>query len=176
MPNGPARIYFNVFRFRLPNSVSKKRKISKAPLRMNTSTLNEDPLLSMNVLSGVCPKDLLQIRGGIWLIHGGAGPADPKGLRAQKALERIRSIADEGLCFSSQEKVYLTGFQASHLHQRAFTQAEKIALFNTRLLENEPLYNAGFGSALQADGSVRVSASYMESSRQVFSSLTSSPA
>jgi len=44
-------------------------------------------------------------------------------------------------------------------------------IFATRLLENDPLFNAGTGSQIQSDGKIRLSASLMEGNTSKFSGL-----
>ncbi len=49
--------------------------------------------------------------------------------------------------------------------------ARQAALSAVWRMESEPLLNAGIGSSFQADGRVRVSASFMESQGQIFSAV-----
>jgi L-asparaginase len=60
---------------------------------------------------------------------------------------------------------------ASEGRTAALHTAEQLALFAAGALEEEPLFNAGLGAALQGDGVARVSAAFMESTRQKMSAV-----
>src|SRR5688572_23232071 len=101
--------------------------------------------------------------GALTLLHGGAGPADPKGEAAVQAMRTLAEITDQVQAqdFSAPSKTlgfapFLEG------HHRVLTRSEKIALYSAKLLEAEPQFNSGLGAAIQADGTIRVSASFME--------------
>jgi L-asparaginase len=102
------------------------------------------------------------------LFHGGAGPADPKADLAILARNALCVVAEE-LKDVSVRNVKLSSFLTG---EHAVTaEAEAIGLAGVRLLELDPLFNAGYGAALQEDGIVRVSASFMESRRRKFSAV-----
>jgi L-asparaginase len=103
------------------------------------------------------------------LIHGGAGPQDPKGDAATEAAVSLKAILqslrkEEFSYFLKLEPEQTQGRTPSH-------KAEKCCLLAARLLEADVRFNAGRGAALQDDGIARVSASFMESSRQKFSAV-----
>lgn len=110
--------------------------------------------MMVRVDTGRVPLAALKGTQPFFLIHGGAGPADPRGERATRAREAIVAIA-----------------QRTAAHSPQTSLAEHLALFAARALEEEPLFNAGRGAALQGDGVVRVSAAFMESTRQKFSAV-----
>lgn len=90
----------------------------------------------------------------VLIIHGGAGGSRPN-LRKQKILDdSMRHIVTEGYNLL-----------------RAGKSAVDAAVHVTRLLENDPLYNAGLGSKIQADGKIRMSASLMDGSSLRFSGV-----
>ncbi len=119
----------------------------------------------MNVRSGAVPLKALGQNGYIAVIHGGAGPADPRDEQAVAAQKSIMRILDTMTDRSPQ-------LHFIYPDMPALSQAECVVLNAVQLLEKDPLFNAGLGAALQADGQARLSASYMESSRQKFSSVT----
>lgn len=87
------------------------------------------------------------------IIHGGAGKArTAEGQEAMRAsLARIAETA---------WTMVLDGSSASD-----------VAVEAARLLENDPLFNAGLGSKLQSDGGARLSAALMDGSRERFSGV-----
>lgn len=90
------------------------------------------------------------------LLHGGAGPQDPtkEGLsRATEALKKIGRRARKELA--------------------AGTPTIQVVTLCLQLLEQDPQFNAGVGSALQSDGIARLSASLMDGKRQRFSGVVS---
>ena len=98
------------------------------------------------------------------LIHGGAGQADPRGNQASQAqlsLTRVVSALRSGRTFAP---AYFSPTWAR-------SEAEEITLAAAHLMEDDPLFNAGLGAFIQGDGQARVSASFMESRRGVFSSV-----
>lgn len=97
-------------------------------------------------------------------LHGGAGPVDPQGEYRLKAIEELGRAAD---------RVAREKFAFSFAAAEAFapTEAERIALHGAALLEAHPMFNAGYGAALQEDGVARVSAAFMESDRGDFSAV-----
>ena len=110
------------------------------------------------------------------ILHGGAGPADPKGEKALAALAALKNVA---LKIATAPQVdtlfpYLVAPSVHTLPTRthpACTAAANTSVYAASLLELEPCFNAGLGSALQADGAIRVSAAFMESSAQKFSAV-----
>ncbi len=119
----------------------------------------------MNVRTGtVLLKDLAK-KGYVVIIHGGAGPADTRGEAAAAAQKSIVRVLDK--MTDRSPKLHFT-----YPNMPIFTQAERAVLHAVQLLEKDPTFNSGLGAALQADGQARLSASYMESSRQKFSSVT----
>lgn len=103
----------------------------------------------------------------VTVVHGGAGPEDPKDGdcgRAAAALARVLAGLDGPAPATSPEQSRLP-------REPALTMAEQRALQAAMLLENEPCFNAGYGAALQADGQVRLSAALMESTRRKFSAV-----
>ena len=49
--------------------------------------------------------------------------------------------------------------------------AREVCVFGMRLLEDEPMFNAGYGSKLQSDGTVRMSAAFMDGYKGKFSGV-----
>lgn len=101
-------------------------------------------------------------RNFISIIHGGAGPEDPKGERTKQASASIEKILG-----SLSDKPIEFQFDLT----QKMTSAEKITMRAMQLLEKDPVFNAGLGSALQKDGIPRVSASFMENTRNKFSGI-----
>ena len=87
------------------------------------------------------------------IIHGGAGKLEgnfDKVDQIQKSLENILKKSKDVLCnYDAREAV----------------------IFAVKLLEDDPLFNAGTGSKLQEDGKARMSASIMDSSSNIFSAI-----
>lgn len=88
------------------------------------------------------------------IIHGGAGSS----LKGKGGAETVRRSL-----FSILAKVY------ERLEQGA--SASDAVIQGCRLLEDDPLFNAGTGSVLQSDGQIRMSASLMTSVNQSFSGV-----
>ncbi len=119
----------------------------------------------MVVHTGVCDLKTISKDSCVTIIHGGAGPADPKDNHAKAAEQSIRSVL---------ESLSINNLELSFEHDQKdqpLTQAEQSALQAVKLLEDDPIFNAGYGAALQIDGAARVSASFMESTRDKFSSV-----
>jgi L-asparaginase len=96
------------------------------------------------------------------LIHGGAGPEDPKGSEAFASHEALLKVLNTPF----------GGFASSYPQvKRPTSSMAALCLQQASLLEAEPLFNAGFGAALQFDGIARVSASYMDNLSQKFSAI-----
>lgn len=88
------------------------------------------------------------------VIHGGAGsrtPTNEKALYAHQALERILEM----------------GFKMLSSGR----SARETVMAVVKELENDPFFNAGRGSRLQADGKIRMSASIMDSRSKQFSGV-----
>ena len=87
------------------------------------------------------------------IIHGGAGKA--RSTSGQDAVSvALRCIAD-----------------ATWGRIRSGLSATEAAVFAARLLEDEPIFNAGTGSKLQSDGAARLSASLMNGETECFSGV-----
>ena len=88
------------------------------------------------------------------IIHGGAGPAlaDPSALGAIR--KELHTIV---------ESVYGQAQQG--------TSALDCVIYGCQQLEANPRFNAGYGSVLQSDGQVRMSAGLMDGARQSFSGV-----
>lgn len=102
------------------------------------------------------------------LFHGGAGPSDPQGERALSARREMESVSRQISTASAGQE--WSDF-LHQTHRTPLTQAEQWTLHTVKQLELNPMFNAGRGAALQEDGQVRLSASFMESTRQVFSAV-----
>lgn len=89
------------------------------------------------------------------LLHGGAGPMDPSRSGIEKATASLRHIASQALAKCQ---------KASGLD---------LAARLLEGLEDDEAFNAGYGSALQADGQPRLSAALMNGSEQKFSGVIS---
>ncbi len=87
------------------------------------------------------------------ILHGGAGPMDPSSAGMAKASQALKKAA----------------------HDSLKSGARDIALVVRSLehLEDNPQFNAGYGSALQADGKPRLTAAVMDGKRQTFSGVIS---
>lgn len=88
------------------------------------------------------------------IIHGGAGSSLKDPSRAGRVRDALFAVVDP---------VYemLTGGAA----------AREAVVEGCRLLEDDPIFNAGTGSAIQSDGQIRMSASLMDGERQSFSGV-----
>lgn len=92
-------------------------------------------------------------RGPLLILHGGAGPMDPSVEGMNQATDALEAAAMRAL---------QTGHRDLQLVVRGLEQ-----------LEDDPLFNAGFGAALQADGQPRLTAAVMNGTRQSFSGVIS---
>jgi L-asparaginase len=88
------------------------------------------------------------------IIHGGAGSSMKDPSRAERVREALFAVVDP---------VYelLVGGAS----------ATEAVVEGCRLLEDDPIFNAGTGSAIQSDGQIRMSASLMDGERQSFSGV-----
>ena len=107
-------------------------------------------------------------QGILGLIHGGAGPMDPKRERVVLASNSICSIGEDLKKWSAVPYSY-SHFLDSHCPVN--NQCEGVVLLGARYLEDNPLFNAGLGAALQEDGIPRLSAAFMSSEQQKFSAV-----
>lgn len=88
------------------------------------------------------------------IIHGGAGSS----IHSKGGIDQVRKAL-----YGVLEKVYpLLGQGIS---------ATDVVVEGCRLLEDEPLFNAGTGSVLQSDGQIRMSAGLMNGATQSFSGV-----
>ena len=87
------------------------------------------------------------------IIHGGAGAREGSHARFEEYATHLTTIIEQ-----SYPVLVNTGARAAVLHA-------------IRLLEDDPIFNAGTGSRLQQDGQVRMSAALMDSDQQVFSGV-----
>ena len=87
------------------------------------------------------------------VIHGGAGVLEGKAGEDQKMHDSLCLIWEE--TFNDLRK----------------GSAEEAVRHGIRMLEDEPIYNAGTGSKLQADGQVRMSAALMDGTNNRFSGV-----
>lgn len=95
-----------------------------------------------------------QCNGPLLIVHGGAGKQDPKenqGLRATEDLCRI--VQDAWKLIPSEQ------------------DSLNIVLFCLKEMEKNPVFNCGYGSAIQGDGEARLTAAMMEGERQIFSGV-----
>jgi L-asparaginase len=90
----------------------------------------------------------------VLIIHGGAGGTRPN--------QRKQAILDESMSYIVNEGYKLL---------REGKSAVDVVVHATRLLEDDPLYNAGRGSKIQADGKIRMSASLMDGDSLRFSGV-----
>ncbi len=84
------------------------------------------------------------------IIHGGAGSKPKDAAPLRKSIDRILDAAYEKLIVSN---------------------AVEAVAFAVKLLEDDPLFNAGTGAALQSDGAARLSASVMDGSTEHFAAV-----
>jgi L-asparaginase len=102
----------------------------------------------MRFLTGRAP-------GAFLMLHGGAGPMDPSETGILSATETLRRIAS------------LVGERERGASNLSFAAALLSGL------EDDEQFNAGYGSALQADGQARLSASLMDGESLSFSGVMS---
>lgn len=94
--------------------------------------------------------------GPLVVLHGGAGPMDPTRQRLRRAVAKLAEIGRHA--------------------QRQLSEgvdALEVASQCCHAMELEPMFNAGVGSALQADAVARLSAALMDGSHQRFSGVMS---
>ncbi len=101
----------------------------------------------MNFISGHSPQ-------AFYLLHGGAGPMDPTSEGMRRATQSLIEITQAAL-------------------KKAAEDPLETLVSCMEGLEDEPLFNAGYGAALQADGKPRLTAALMHGERQSFSGVMS---
>lgn len=87
------------------------------------------------------------------VIHGGCGRFEGASISFQEYDEKLRAIVVEGY---------------EHLQSHS---AEETTLRVMALLEDEEIFNSGTGSKLQRDGTVRMSAAFMNGTEKKFSAV-----
>ena len=87
------------------------------------------------------------------VIHGGAGSLEGNINREVNIRESLQIICNQ---------TYSYLLSAS---------ANDAVLFAIKLLENDPLFNAGTGSKIQNDGEIRMSAGFMDGQKKCFSGV-----
>jgi L-asparaginase len=108
--------------------------------------------------NGIMQQKYGQCRGPLVLLHGGAGGMDPKSPAAMlDATTSLRSIATAAM----------RSLEAGKPAIDVVTEA-------LQAMELDPQFNAGRGSALQADGQARLTAALMDGAKQSFSGVISS--
>ncbi len=90
-----------------------------------------------------------------FMLHGGAGPMDPSPAGLKKATASLKTIANDALSVWDKDDPL------------------KLSALVLAGLEDDEGFNAGFGSALQADGRPRLSAALMDGRSQCFSGVIS---
>ncbi len=93
-------------------------------------------------------------KGALIAVHGGAGTQDPRREESAEALAALNNIASAGM-----------------VQLKQGVPRMEVATYCLRLLEDDPQFNAGLGSALQADGMARLSAALMNGEQQTFSGI-----
>lgn len=88
------------------------------------------------------------------IVHGGAGST----LKDPSRADRVRSAL-----YAVIEPVYES--------LREGVSAREAVVYGARLLESDPMFNAGTGSAIQSDGQIRMSASLMDGQSHSFSGV-----
>lgn len=97
------------------------------------------------------------------ILHAGAG-AGPDASNPSSLQEDTNRVLEVRTCLRDYvSQVHLALLQGM--------SAREAAELGCRLLEDNPLFNAGTGSVLQADGQVRMSASMMQGEHQSFSGV-----
>lgn len=97
-----------------------------------------------------------QCNDGFLILHGGAGPQDPSTGRVRKVTEELIEIAR----------------QAAPLLAEESREMDAVVMC-LGAMERSESFNAGYGSALQADGQIRMSAALMSGTDQTFSGVIS---
>ncbi len=100
----------------------------------------------MNMITGKSHVPLL-------ILHGGAGPMDPSVHGVNQATDALEAAALQAM--------------------QAGPRDLQLVVRGLEQLEDDPLFNAGFGAALQADGKPRLTAALMNGAWQNFSAVIS---
>ncbi len=101
------------------------------------------------------PPKVFQLNGPFLLVHGGIGDATPKFLpRFNQSIEKVARASQK------------------LLQSKWKDNATELALRSVELLENDPTFNAGFGSKLQRDGIARLSAAVMDGATQKMAAVS----
>jgi L-asparaginase len=87
------------------------------------------------------------------IVHGGAPSRLPESEKVVAAAQALEEIAAN--CFQ----------------EVARRSAAEVIVCALRALEDDPQFNAGWGSAIQSDGEIRVTAAVMDGTRQSFSGV-----
>ena len=104
------------------------------------------------------------------MVHGGAGPQDPKGESFLLGQKFLSEMLDSIYCQSA--LVNTAGILPDLCREwPQIHLASRLILEATRKMESEPMLNSGYGASLQSDGVARVSASFMESQHRKFSAV-----
>jgi L-asparaginase len=103
--------------------------------------------------SGVMSFFCGQSAGPLLIMHGGAHTGPPDRAKLELAVQSLLTISQS---------------LGDELGRRDVCDVVVAAL---RAMEADPVFNAGLGGALQADGEVRVSAGLMDGARQAFSGV-----
>lgn len=88
------------------------------------------------------------------IIHGGCG-----------------AIEDKNTSFETYHEHLIPIIKSSSAMLEKNNNAIETAIYAINLLEDDPIFNAGTGSRVQQDGQIRMSASYMDSIKNKFSSV-----
>ncbi len=92
--------------------------------------------------------------GSLLIVHGGAGPQDPSAEGMRVATAKLLPIAQSAAALLARGE-----------------SSMNVVLHALRGMEDEPHFNAGMGSALQADAQARLTASLMDGKKQRFSGV-----
>lgn len=88
------------------------------------------------------------------ILHGGAGSS----LQSKGGIDAVRQSLQKAIA------------QVYNLLADGVTAKEAVVQ-GCRILEDDPIFNAGTGSVLQSDGQIRMSAGFMDGTRQSFSGV-----
>ncbi|ASG67629.1 asparaginase [Francisella halioticida] len=88
------------------------------------------------------------------IIHGGCGARE-----------------DKNTSFIDYHQHLLSIVKKSYEYLREVNDANQVAIFAAKLLENDEIFNAGTGSRVQQDGQIRMSASIIDSQHKKFAGV-----
>lgn len=88
------------------------------------------------------------------IIHGGCGARE-----------------DKNTSFDSYHDHLLPIIEKSYKYLKEVDDANQVAIFAAKLLEDDEIFNAGTGSRIQQDGQIRMSASIIDSYKQKFAGV-----